>query len=293
LFDYHAGWALIHKGQGEAARERFRRRAQNTPARQPDSAVDIGLSYLREGRHREAEAEFIRALGILRTNNRISDEIQCRFNLGEALLIQGRFTEALAQFGQAEKISDGVYKFDFNPVPLARRLYAGRVFVSERQFDKAAAAAAEIKGIVNKQNMAPAYLDFYYLLEAEIATAQNKPEEALRVLDRASFHAWWSSPFYWRTRAAAEEALGRFKPAVESYKKFVGFVIIARLDIGDQVRYFYELSMADYNLGRIAEKTGDPAAAKDHYRKFLEGMAAADPGLPEVGDAQKRLAALK
>ena len=51
--------------------------------------------------------------------------------------------------------------------------------------------------------------------------------------------------------------------------------------------------MADYNLGRIAEKTGNPAAAKDHYRKFLEGMTAADSGLPEVADAQKRLAALK
>jgi len=51
--------------------------------------------------------------------------------------------------------------------------------------------------------------------------------------------------------------------------------------------------MVDYNLGRIAEKTGNPAAAKDLYGKFLEGMTAADPGLPEVEEARKRLAALK
>ena len=62
---------------------------------------------------------------------------------------------------------------------------------------------------------------------------------------------------------------------------------------GDSVRYYYELSMVDYNLGRIAEKTGNPAAAKDLYGKFLEGMTAADPGLPEVEEARKRLAALK
>jgi tetratricopeptide (TPR) repeat protein/TolB-like protein len=292
-FDYCAGWALIHKGQGEAARERFRRRAQNTPARQPDSAVDIGLSYLREGRHGDAQAEFLHALDLYQKSGEKFGEIQCRLELGEALLIQDKFTEALAQFNQAEKMSGEVYKFDFNPIPLTRRLYAGRVFVSERQFDKAAATAEEIKGIVKRHNMAPDYLVFYDLLEAEIALAQNKPEDALGILDRASFHAWWSSPFYWRTRAAAEEALGRFEPAVESFRKFLGHVIIARQDICDPVRYFYELSMADYNLGRIAGKTGNPAAAKDHYRKFLEGMTAADPGLPEVADAQKRLTALK
>jgi hypothetical protein len=105
--------------------------------------------------------------------------------------------------------------------------------------------------------------------------------------------AWWSSPFYWRTRAAAEEALGRFEPADESFKRFLGHVIIARQDICDPVCYFYELSLVKYNLGRIAEKTGNPTAAKDHYRKFLDGMTAADPGLPEVADAQKRLSALK
>jgi serine/threonine protein kinase/tetratricopeptide (TPR) repeat protein len=292
-FDSRAGWALIHKGQGEAARERFRRRAQNTPASQPNSAVDIGLSYLREGRLQDAQAEFLRALDIFQKNDQKFSQIRCRFGLGEAFLIQGKFTEALAQFDQAEKISSEVYKFDFNPIPLASRLYSGRVFVKQRQFGKAVAAAEEIKGLVKKHNMAPDYLDFSYLLEAEIAMAQNKPEEALRILDRASFHAWWSSPFYWRTRAAAEEALGRFEPAVESFGKFFGHVILARQDISDPVRYFYELSMVDYNLGRIAEKMNDAAAAKDHYRKFLEGMTAAEPGLPEVADAQKRLSALR
>ena len=98
-------------------------------------------------------------------------------------------SEALAQFDQVEKISGEVYKFDFNPIPLTRRLYAGRAFIGERQFDKAAATAEEIKGIVKRHNMAPDYLVFYDLLEAEIALAQNKPEDALGILDRASFHA--------------------------------------------------------------------------------------------------------
>lgn len=53
-----------------------------------------------------------------------------------------------------------------------------------------------------------------------MAMAQDKPEDALGSLDRAGLNAWWRSPFYWRTRASAEEALGRFEAASESYKKF-------------------------------------------------------------------------
>jgi hypothetical protein len=87
---------------------------------------------------------------------------------------------------------------------------------------------------------------------AEMAMAQDKPEDALGSLDRAGLNAWWRSPFYWRTRASAEEALGRF-----------------------------------------SKKMKNRAAAREHYQKFLDGMKLADPGLPEVEDARKRLAGMK
>ncbi|MDH4271570.1 MAG: protein kinase [Candidatus Aminicenantes bacterium] len=292
-FDWRAGWGLIHKGQGEAARERFRRLERNSPASGPSVAFYLGLSYLSEGRHREAEAEFLRSLGLSQETSQKYFEIWSRIYLGEELMIQGHAGQAFAQFEEAEKASAEYYKHDFNPVPLTRRLYAGRAFLRQGQIDRAVSQAEEISRIIERQDLPAAYLDFRHLLEAEISLAKNEPEDALRNLDQAGFHAWRSSPHYWRTRAAAEEALGRFGPAVESYRKFLGFITIARGTLGDPVRYFYELSMADYNLGRIAEKTNDAAAAKDHYRKFLEGMRAADPGIPEVADAQKRFSALK
>lgn len=85
-----------------------------------------------------------------------------------------------------------------------------------------------------------------------MAMAQDKPEDVLGSLDRAGLNAWWRLLFYWRTRASAEEALGRF-----------------------------------------SEKMKNPAAARRHYHKFLDGMKLADPGLPEVEDARKRLAGMK
>ena len=48
-----------------------------------------------------------------------------------------------------------------------------------------------------------------------------------------------------------------------------------------------------YMLGRIAEQQGDKMKAAERYRKFLDLWKDADPGIPEVEEAKKRLEGLK
>jgi hypothetical protein len=48
-----------------------------------------------------------------------------------------------------------------------------------------------------------------------------------------------------------------------------------------------------YQLGKITEQQGDKLRARQNYTKFLDLKKDADPGLPEVEDAKKRLAGLK
>jgi cytochrome c-type biogenesis protein CcmH/NrfG len=46
-------------------------------------------------------------------------------------------------------------------------------------------------------------------------------------------------------------------------------------------------------LGKIAEQQGDKERAVENYRKFLDLWKDADPGIPKVENARKRLAGLK
>ena len=47
-----------------------------------------------------------------------------------------------------------------------------------------------------------------------------------------------------------------------------------------------------YKLGKVYEQMGKKVEAREHYRKFLDLWKDADPGLPEVADAKRRLAGL-
>jgi tetratricopeptide (TPR) repeat protein len=68
-----------------------------------------------------------------------------------------------------------------------------------------------------------------------------------------------------------------------------------RIDYGmsDRFIFFYERSLADYNIAKIYEKTGNTEKAIEHYEKFLDLMKAADPGITEIEDAKTSLANLK
>lgn len=74
--------------------------------------------------------------------------------------------------------------------------------------------------------------------------------------------------------------------AQKEYERII-FLTIARLYYGDIYAKSY------YTLGKIFEQKGWEGKAIEHYEKFLELWKNADPGIPEVDDAKRRLAALK
>jgi len=90
------------------------------------------------------------------------------------------------------------------------------------------------------------------------------------------------------------ESLGRayyesedLDKALEEYGRIHNPTTAGKLTFGD----VYAKSF--YMLGKIYEQQGDTAHAIENYEKFLDLWKDTDPGITEVEDAKKRLAALR
>jgi tetratricopeptide (TPR) repeat protein len=68
-------------------------------------------------------------------------------------------------------------------------------------------------------------------------------------------------------------------------------LLISKKDLGWEAQEYWV--KAHYQLAKIYEAKADHDRAIQFYERFLEIRKDADPGLPEVEDARKRLAALK
>lgn len=79
---------------------------------------------------------------------------------------------------------------------------------------------------------------------------------------------------------------GRLGKAQDLCERISGFTQ-GKLDYGDIWTRSY------YMLGKILEQKGENRQASEHYEKFLSLWKDADPELPEVEDANKRLAGLR
>jgi serine/threonine protein kinase/Tfp pilus assembly protein PilF len=244
-------------------------------------------------------------------------------------VLQGKFKEAGAKAGQAvgdlERLNEKEFASPFRVIAAYCLYRAGRHREAIDELGRAQDEAAEIgnwsaervslglKALVccatNSLDEAGRTAD---ALEALVKKSMN-PEEARRVeLARGAIELQkgnWAAAIDQFKKAAAKLSLEYnmlsddqalfFEPLALAYFKSGDlenargqYEKIAALTTG-RWRYGDIYARSFYMLGIIAENKGDKAAARERYQKFLDLWKDADPGLPEVADARKRLAGLQ
>jgi len=291
---------LITKGNIYACKEDFDSAEANyhkilerkEPGYHLYTRIVLGTSNLLRGKFENARQHYEQGLALA---EKLGDNWwRVCYNIWSAYsyLNSGRPEEALRDSDEALRIapdSNDALKWQ------RRAFYCrGRAFLAMSSVEDALKAAEAIKELVDKGTCKKDmryYLHLLGMIEFERKNYSKAIEhfsEAVSLLpydhyigpftiDRANFTEHLAAAFY---------ESGDIERAQQEYEKILSFTT-GKLYTGD----VYARSL--YWLGRIYELKDQKANAIEHYEKFLELWKDADPGVPEVEEASKRLAELR
>jgi tetratricopeptide (TPR) repeat protein len=197
--------------------------------------------------------------------------------LSWALRKAGRYEEAYRASDQYLKLSAenrksaGESGLPYLPSQQKSDLFwKGRIQTEMKSFAEAQKTAEELKSVIEKGINTKEMRDFFS-----------------KACNRLNFETEWDgepAPFFDNLARALYQS-GDLDKARKTYER-ITLLTWGRYSEGNIYARAY------YMLGKIGEQQGDKPRARTNYRKFLDLWKDADPGLPEVADAKKRLAAL-
>jgi len=220
--------------------------------------------------------------------------------LASALSIAGRYEEAYQAFNQYLRLS-GEYRKSAGEsglpyLPSQQKydlFFKGRIQAEMKSFDEARKTAEELRSLIEKGINTKELRDYECILGLIELGKKNYRQAADlfgKACGRLDFEnyggadAFEHAGFFDALARALYES-GDLDKARKEYEKIT---LLTTGRLGNEDIY----ARAYYMLGKIAEQQGDKARARENYRKFLDFWKGADPGLPEVEDAKKRLSSL-
>jgi tetratricopeptide (TPR) repeat protein len=170
--------------------------------------------------------------------------------------------------------------------------YNGLLDLKQGRINSAKSRLAEMRSLLSEPEVEKNYR--YTYLNGEILLAEGQAKEAIsllekappKILDSISYSASFiphNGPFLKDALARAYEQNGEIDKAILEYERLTTFEPKRPEHFLIHPKYYYRLA-------KLYEQKGLKDKAKAQYERFLDLLRDADPGLPEVEDARKRLA---
>ena len=248
-----------------------------------DGILYLGNLDLSRGRFDRSIIMFKRLVEQANDLGELEWEMDGHSRLAYSYLISGNAEEALRE---CNKAWEGYVETGY----LARQIFAlytkGRIHLDMKKMDETEIIADELKELIEK-GMNRKTIRFYYHLLGMIELERENFSKAIENLKKAisllPFQRYLGPhALFIQFLASAYYRSGDLEKAREEYKRILSLTM-GRINYGD----IYAKSF--YMLGKIYEQQGNTAKAIKNYSKFLALWKDADPGIPEVEEAGKRL----
>ena len=281
------GEVWLIKGDLAKAEEKYQKlMIDSEPMARVQHLTHICGLYVYQGRFQEAKRQL--ELG-MEMAERIGEKVRAR-------TIRDYLSYVYWRTGDLEKaveLEDEIIEEATGEENLSRRrtamFHKGFMLAEINRLDETKTVAEEIKSLVEKEMNKKLIRDYHHLLgliELQRGNHALAIEQLQKTLDlypnvQGFFRLLFTDPL-----ANAYYQSGDLDKAQSAYEEISSMVWVNY--------YFGDIyAKSFYMLGKIWEQKGDTAKAIENYGKFLTLWKAADPDLPEVEDARKRLAVLK
>lgn len=244
--------------------------------------------YRMLGQYEKAKKELQTGLEYAQDNNLNHWEIDFNSSLASYEFAEGNLDGVLAR---AEFIWDNALKNEAPTWQVGALSWKIKVYLKQDNIEEARVLAEEVKKICESlpsKNEIRWYLDDLGLIEMKRENYSEAIELFTQAYEMQGGQRSWYDPhaYILNNLASAYYLNGDLVSAKKEYEKILALTT-GRLWWGDLYVKSY------YHLGKIYEEQGNSEKAIEQYEKFLSLWKDADPGLPEVDNAKKRLAGLK